>query len=144
MDNGLIMNVKDTKEFVINLPGENLARALDYCGCVSGTKEDKFKKMNLTAEKSVKVSAPAISEAPVSIECKVKKVVPLGSHDMFIAEVVAINVDESYIDEKGAFHMDEVKLLAYSHGTYYSLGKKLGSFGWSVRKKKKNSKKSNR
>ena len=129
--------IKEAGDFVINLPGEDLARALDYCGCTSGSKIDKFEKMNLTAEKSVKIKSPAIAEAPISIECKVKKIMPLGTHDMFIAEVVAVNVDDSYIDEKGTFHMDDVRLLAYSHGTYYSLGKKQGTFGWAVRKKKK-------
>ncbi len=133
--------IKETGEFVINLPSEELVRAVDYCGCTSGLKVDKFKKMNLTAGKSSKISAPSIEEAPVSIECKVTKIVPLGTHDMFMAEVLAINVDEKYIDEKGSFHMDDVKLLAYSHGEYYSLGKKLGKFGWSVKKKKKNTKK---
>ena len=133
--------IKETGEFVINLPSEELVRAVDYCGCTSGLKVDKFKKMNLTAGKSSKISAPSIEEAPVSIECKVTRIVPLGTHDMFMAEVLAINVDEKYIDEKGSFHMDDVKLLAYSHGEYYSLGKKLGKFGWSVKKKKKNTKK---
>ena len=133
--------IKETGEFVINLPSEELVRAVDYCGCTSGLKVDKFKKMNLTAGKSSKISAPSIEEAPVSIECKVTRIVPLGTHDMFMVEVLAINVDEKYIDEKGSFHMDDVKLLAYSHGEYYSLGKKLGKFGWSVKKKKKNTKK---
>jgi len=127
--------LKETGEFVINLPDEPLVKALDYCGVRTGAKTDKWKDMGLTPGKSSVISAPTIEEAPVSIECRVKDVIPLGSHDMFLAEVVAVQVDEKYLDEKGAFHMDQVGLVAYSHGDYMSLGKKLGSFGYSVRKK---------
>lgn len=132
--------LKETGEFVINLPDEKMVRALDYCGVRSGARTDKWKDMRLTPEKSSTIEAPSIKEAPVSIECKVKQVIPLGSHDMFLAEVMAVNVDEKYIDEKGKFHMDKVGLVAYSHGDYLALGKKLGSFGYSVRKKKKGEK----
>ena len=125
----------ESGEFVINLPDEKLVKALDYCGVRSVTKVDKWKDMGLHEGKATVVSAPTIEEAPVSIECKVTKVLPLGTHDMFLAEVVAVQVDDRYIDEKDAFHMDRVGLVAYSHGDYMSLGEKLGSFGYSVRKK---------
>ena len=127
--------LKESGEFVINLPSEGLVRALDYCGVRSLDQVDKWADMKLHEGKASVVSAPTIEEAPVSIECRVTQVLPLGSHDMFLAEVVAVDVDERYIDERGAFHMDEVGLVAYSHGDYMSLGKKLGSFGYSVRKK---------
>lgn len=125
----------ESGEFVINLPDEKLVKALDYCGVRSVSNVDKWKEMGLHEGKSKVVSAPTIEEAPVSIECKVTKILPLGTHDMFLAEVLAVQVDDSYIDEKGAFHMDQVGLVAYSHGDYMSLGDKLGSFGYSVRKK---------
>jgi flavin reductase (DIM6/NTAB) family NADH-FMN oxidoreductase RutF len=127
--------LKESREFVINLPDESLCHAMDYCGVRSGAKVDKWKEMHLTEGKSTKISAPTIEEAPVSIECRVREILPLGTHDMFLADVVAIQVDEKYIDEKGAFHMDQVGLLAYSHGEYYALGKQLGFFGYSVQKK---------
>ncbi len=127
--------LRESGEFVINLPDEKLVKALDYCGVRSIATIDKWKEMGLHEEESAMVSAPSIKEAPVSIECKVTQVLPLGSHDMFLAEVVAVRVDEQFIDEKGAFHMDQVGLVAYSHGDYMSLGEKLGSFGYSVRKK---------
>lgn len=125
----------ESGEFVINLPSEELVRALDYCGVRSLDQVDKWKEMNLHEGEASVVTAPTIEEAPVSIECKVTQVLPLGTHDMFLAEVVAVDVDDRYIDEKGAFHMDQVGLVAYSHGDYMSLGEKLGSFGYSVRKK---------
>lgn len=125
----------ESGEFVINLPSEELVRALDYCGVRSLDQVDKWKEMNLHEGQASVVAAPTIEEAPVSIECKVTQVLPLGTHDMFLAEVVAVDVDERYIDEKGAFHMDQLGLVAYSHGDYMSLGEKLGSFGYSVRKK---------
>lgn len=130
--------IKRTGEFVINLTTEQLARATDWCGVVSGRDYNKFEQMNLTPVKASVVSAPIIEEAPVSIECRVKSITPLGSHDMFIAEVVNIVVDDTYIDpatEK--FRLDKAHLMAYSHGEYFQLGKMIGSFGWSVRKKKK-------
>lgn len=125
----------ESGEFVINLPDEKLVKALDYCGVRSVSNVDKWKEMGLHEGEPKVVSAPTIEEAPVSIECRVTKVLPLGTHDMFLAEVVAVQVDDRYIDEKGAFHMDQVGLVAYSHGDYMSLGEKLGSFGYSVRKK---------
>ena len=134
--------LKESGEFVINLPSEELVRALDYCGVRSLDQVDKWADMKLHEGKASVVSAPTIEEAPVSIECRVTQVLPLGSHDMFLAEVVAVDVDEHYIDEKGAFHMNEVGLVAYSHGDYMSLGKKLGSFGYSIRKKPEKPRKS--
>lgn len=128
--------IRESGEFVINLTTEDLAFATDYCGVKSGRDIDKFAKTNLTATPSFKVSCPSIGESPVNIECKVKDLIKLGSHDMFIAEVVAVGVSESYMDEKGKFELNKTGLMAYSHGEYYTLGKKLGKFGYSVQKKK--------
>ncbi len=127
--------IKESGCFVINLPDKALAKACDYCGCTSGRKVDKFKECNLTPSKSSIISAPMIEEAPVSIECKVTQILPLGTHDMFLAEVVAVHVDDKYMDEKNAFHMDDIGMFAYEHGTYRELGAKLGTFGYAVRKK---------
>lgn len=132
--------IKENMEFVINLTTEKLANATDWCGVKSGANEDKFKEMKLTKEKANMVKAPLIKESPVSIECKVKKIVPLGSHDMFIAEVLCIDADDKYIDDNGAFDISKCKLIAYANGGYYSLGKKIGKFGYSVQKKKNNKK----
>jgi len=132
--------IKKSKEFVINLTNEQLAFATDWCGVKSGRNVDKFKMMNLTKQKANFVSCPMIEEAPVSIECKVKEIKKLGSHDMFIAEVLAVNADEKYFDKKGAFDISKCNLIAYANGGYYALGKKVGKFGYSVQKKKKNSK----
>lgn len=126
--------IKESGEFVINLTTKKLCRATDYCGVKSGKDTNKFKDMHLTPEKSVKINAPAIKESPVNIECKVKDIVELGSHDMFIAEVVAVNVDESLLDSKGTLHLKDAELVAYSHGQYYALGEHLGRFGYSVKK----------
>ena len=132
--------LKEQKEFVINLTTKNLVKATDWCGVKTGAKVDKFKEMNLHKEKAKFVKCPMIKESPVSIECKVKEIKPLGSHDMFIAEVLAINSDEKYIDKKGAFDISKCDLIAYSNGGYYSLGKKIGKFGFSVQKRKNNRK----
>lgn len=129
--------IKETGEFVINLTTESLVKATDYCGVRSGRDVDKFKEMNLTIEKANHVSAPLIKESPVNIECKVTEIVKLGSHDMFMAKVLSVNVDDEYIDENGTFHLSESKPICYSHGSYYKMGKELGSFGYSVAKKKK-------
>ena len=129
--------IKKSGEFVINLTNEKLAKATDWCGVRSGAKFDKFKEMNLHKEKANFVKAPLIKESPVSVECKVKKIVPLGSHDMFVAEVLSIDVDDKYIDDKGAFDISKCNLVAYANGGYYPLGKKIGKFGFSVQKKKK-------
>ncbi len=129
--------IKESKEFVINLTTKRLARATDWCGVKTGAKVDKFKEMHLTKEKAKFVKCPMIKESPVSVECKVKEIKELGSHHMFIAEVMAINADKQYIDEKGAFDISKCDLIAYLNGHYYSMGKKVGKFGFSVQKKKK-------
>lgn len=128
--------IKETKEFVINLTNEKLAYATDWCGVRSGAKYDKFKEMHLTKEKTKHLNCPSIKESPVSIECKVIDIKEYGSHHTFVAEVVSIDADEKYIDEKGAFDISKCNLIAYANGGYYSLGKKMGTFGYSVRKKK--------
>lgn len=134
--------IKEQKEFVINLTNKELAKATDWCGVKTGAKVDKFKEMHLHKEKANFVSCPMIKESPVSVECRVKEIKSLGSHDMFIAEVLAINADEKYIDEKGAFDISKCDLIAYANGGYYTLGKKIGKFGFSVKKNKtKNNKK---
>lgn len=127
--------IKEKGEFVINLVTEKLAYACDYCGVKSGRDIDKFAEMKLTAKKGEKVDAPIIYESPVNIECKVKEIIPLGTHDMFLAEVVSVQVSDEYLDETGKFHFDKAKPICYSHGAYYGLGKKLGTFGYSVKKK---------
>ena len=129
--------IKENKEFIINLTTEQLAYATDWCGVKSGKNVDKFKEMKLTKEKAKHVKCPSIKESPVSIECKVIDIKEYGSHHTFIAEVLSIDADEKYIDEKGAFDISKCNLIAYANGGYYSLGKKLGKFGYSVEKKKK-------
>ncbi len=126
--------IKETGEFVINLTTEELAYATDYCGVVSGRDVDKFEKMHLTPVNGDAVKAPLIKESPVNIECVVKEIKSLGSHDMFIAQVAAVHVDEKYMDTKNKFHLEDAHPIVYSHGIYMSLGKKIGTFGYSVRK----------
>lgn len=132
--------IKESREFVINLTTESLAYATDWCGVKSGANVDKFKEMKLTKQKANFVNCPMIEESPVSVECKVKEIRDLGSHHMFVAEVLAINADDKYIDEKGGFDISKCNLMAYANGGYYPLGKKIGKFGYSVEKKKKNKK----
>ncbi len=133
--------LKRTGEFVINLTNRNLAFATDWCGVKSGRNHNKFSEMNLTPGKSQIVKAPTIEESPLNIECRVVEIKPLGTHDMFIAEVVNVQADESYIDEKtGAFSLQKSDPIAYSHGQYYVLGKRIGKFGYSVEKRKKRKK----
>ncbi len=129
--------IKESGEFVINLTNENLAYATDWCGVRSGKDYDKFKEMKLTKEKANHVKCPIIKESPVAIECKVKEIRELGSHHMFLAEVLSIDADEKYIDEKGAFDISKCDLIAYANGGYYSLNEKIGKFGYSVQKKNK-------
>lgn len=128
--------LKDTGEFVINLTTERLAFATDYCGVRSGRDVDKFKELKLTKEKADFVKAPMIGESPVSVECRVKEVLELGSHHMFLADVLAVHAEEEYIDEKNKFQLNKSNLLVYSHGEYLGLGIKVGTFGYSVKKKK--------
>ncbi len=132
--------IKESGEFVINLTTCGLTWAADYCGVKSGADTDKFAACKLTPQAVSQVGAPIIAESPINIECRVEKVIPLGSHDMFLARIVAVNVDENLIDQKGKLHLDKSGLVAYSHGEYFALGEKLGAFGYSVRKKSKPSK----
>lgn len=132
--------LKEAGEFVVNLTTESLVKATDYCGVRSGSKVDKFKETNLTKEEAQVVHCAMIKESPVNIECRIKEIVPLGSHDMFLADVVNVNVDDTYMGEDGRFHLEQAHPLVYSHGVYYKTGKELGVFGYSVRKKKKKKK----
>ena len=126
--------IKENMEFVINLTTEELAYATDFAGVRSGKDINKFEKLKLTKEKATKVKCPMIKESPVAIECKVVEIKELGSHHMFMAEVLAVNVDEKYFDVNDRFCMEECNLITYSHGKYYTLGKELGKFGFSVKK----------
>lgn len=136
--------LKETGEFVINLTTRDLAKATDYCGVRSGRDVDKWKEMNLTPVPSLEVKVPSIAESPVNIECRVHHVEELGSHHMFVAEVVAVQVDDAYMDEKKSFRLSQAKPIVYSHGEYYLLGEKLGTFGYSVRKTVKKNKKTHK
>lgn len=129
--------LQETGEFVVNLTTEAMAKGTDYCGVRSGRDVDKFKETGFHKGEASKVNCAIIEESPVNIECKVREVLPLGSHHMFIADVVHVSVDEQYMDEKGTFHLDRSNPMVYSHGTYFSIGESLGTFGYSVRKKKK-------
>lgn len=130
--------IRETGEFVINLTTKDLAFATDFCGVRSGKDVDKFFEMKLTKESASVVSAPMIGESPVNIECRVTEVKELGSHHMFLADVVAVHVDDKYMNENQKFELGKAKPLAYSHGEYYDLGELLGTFGYSVKKKKSN------
>ncbi|MEN8116837.1 MAG: flavin reductase family protein [Bacteroidota bacterium] len=132
--------IKRTGEYVINLTTEKLARATDWCGCRSGRKYNKWKEMNLTPAPAKIVKAPIIEESPVNIECKVKDIVELGTHHMFISEVVSVSVDDTYMNEQQAFSFSKANPLIYSHGHYFGMGEMIGKFGWSVEKKKKRKK----
>lgn len=127
--------IKETKEFVINISTEDLVRQTDTAGVKSGAKIDKFKELGLTKGESKEVAAPYIKECPIALECKLSQIIKLGTHDMFLAKVVAVNVDKKYIDEKGKFDLKKAKPIVYSHGEYVGLGNILGTFGYSVRKK---------
>ncbi len=127
--------IKETGEFVMNLVTKKLTFAADYCGVKSGREIDKYHEMKLTVSESKVIRAPGIEESPVNIECRVIEIKPLGTHDMFIAEVVSVNVDDQYMDEKNKFNLNSTGLIAYSHGEYYELGKSIGKFGYSVKKK---------
>ena len=135
--------IEKSGEFVINLTTRNLAKVTDFVGVRSGRDIDKFSlegELKLTKEPSKVVKAPCIAESPLCLECKVKQIIPLGTHDMFVAEVVSTNVDEKLLDENGRLDLQRADLIAYAHGEYYGLGKKLGKFGYSVQKKKTNKK----
>lgn len=129
--------IEETGEFVVNLTTQKLAKATDYCGVRSGKGIDKWKEMHLTQAKADSLTyAPIIAESPVNIECKVEEIKQLGSHDMFIARVTGVQVSKEFMDENGRFALNETGLMAYSHGEYLTLGSSIGTFGWSVRKKK--------
>ncbi len=128
--------IKSSGEFCINLTTAELARATDYLGVRSGRNEDKLRRLGLSVSAAQSVSAPILDASPLCIECKVERIVPLGSHDMFIADIVAVDAARELLDEKGRLRLDKAGLLAYSHGEYFALGKKVGKFGYSVRKKK--------
>lgn len=127
--------IRDSGEFVINLPTAALVRAVDFCGVRSGRDTDKFARTELTAAPSSQLGCPLLEQSPLSLECRVTQVIPLGSHHMFIADIVAVDVEASLVDRAGKLHLDRAGLLAYAHGEYFELGRKLGSFGYSVRKK---------
>ena len=129
--------IKNSGEFVINLTTSAMCRETDFCGVKSGKDTDKFKECGFHTLPAQKIAVPIIEECPVSLECKVTEAKPLGSHTMFLAEIVGIDVDEQYLDSKGKLNLQQCGLMAYAHGEYFSLGRKLGDFGWSVRKKKK-------
>ena len=131
--------ILESREFVINLVTEKLTRACDWCGVRSGRDYDKFKEMNLHEYYSDLMETPAIEESPVNIWCRVVKIEELGSHDMFIAKVAGVTVDDAYMDDKGRFALEKTGLITYSHGEYYGLGKKLGKFGYSVKKRDRKS-----
>ena len=128
--------IKESGEFVINLTTSKMVRETDFCGVKSGKDIDKLKKCGLHTEQSCKVSAPTVSESPLSLECRVKEIKQLGSHDMFIAEIIAVNIEDDLIDEKGRLMIEQAGLLTYAHGTYFALGKKIGTFGFSTKQKR--------
>lgn len=128
--------IAQNKEFVINIANLPMVHAVDFCGVRSGRITDKFKETGLTPEPCTQISAPQIKEAPISLECKVLEQRNLGTHDMFLAQIVAVHIDDRYLDGQGALHLEKAGLLAYAHGFYYTLGRQLGKFGFSVEKKK--------
>lgn len=133
--------IKENGEFVVNLPSRDLVKAVDFCGVKSGTTVDKIKEMNFTLEDSDNISVPYIDECPITLECKVKNIIPLGSHDLFLAEILSVHVEKDLIDEKGKIHYEKANLICYSHGEYFGVSSKaLGNFGFSIRKKKKKKK----
>ena len=134
--------IQQSGEFVINLPTTALSRAVDWCGVKSGRDVNKFEAMGLTALPASQVGCPLVGESPVNLECRVFQQIPLGTHDLFLADVVAVNVSEELLDKAGKLHLEQAGLLAYAHGQYYSLGEEMGTFGWSVRKKHPPAKKS--
>ena len=127
--------IKDSGEFVMNLTPSSLTAAADFCGFRSGREVDKFDAARLTKQKASKVQCPLIGECPLSVECRVTNVIELGSHDMFLADIVAVNVEESLLDRTNKLHLEKANLTAFSHGAYFVLGKSLGRFGYSIQKK---------
>lgn len=129
--------IKKTGEFAIHLTTAELVKAADYCGVHTGAKEDKFEKCGLEKEEANEIGCPILKASPLALECKVTDVIPMGSHDMFLADIVAVDVDEALIGKDGKLHLEKAGLVAYAHGEYYELGKRLGNFGFAVAKKKK-------
>ena len=129
--------LQNSREFVLHLPPASLAKKVDYCGIYTGAKVDKFEKCGFTLLPSDEVAAPTIAECPVALECRVKTVLPMGSHDVFIAEIVSVSVDEHLMDKNGKLHLERARLLAFGHGEYYALGEKAGVFGFSAVKRRK-------
>ena len=129
--------IKKSGEFAINLTTKELVRAADFCGVHTGAKINKFERCRLSTEQASEIGCPILSDSPVTLECRVTDVIPLGSHDMFLADIVAVDVEESLIDESGKLHLDRAGLAAFAHGEYYELGRRIGTFGYSVAKKKK-------
>lgn len=128
--------IREQGEFVINLTTRRLVRAADFCGARTGARLDKFAEMHLTKEPVGLLSCPAIGESPINLECRVKQILPLVSHEMFLSEILAVNVEEGLLDSQGRLRLERAQLAAFAHGAYYALGEKLGSFGYSVKKKK--------
>ena len=128
--------ISKSGDFVINVPNLPLAKAVDFCGVKSGRNTDKFQACGITAAPSSKIKAPQVKEAPISLECKVRSITHYGTHDMFLADIVAVNVDDAYINKQGGLNLEKAGLLAYAHGFYYTLGRQLGKFGFSVEKAK--------
>lgn len=129
--------IKNSGVFAINLTTKALVRAADWCGVRTGAKLDKFERCRLLREKANEIDCPILADSPLVLECRVTDIIPLGSHDMFLSDIVAVDVDEALVDESGKLHLDRAGLVAYSHGEYFELGKRLGKFGYSVAKKKK-------
>ena len=129
--------IKESGEFVINLTSADMIKALDGCGMLTGAKVDKFKKFGLVKQEASEVKCPLVAQSPLSLECRVTDIIELGSHHMFLADVVAVDVEENLIDQNGKLRLDKANLAAFAHGEYFALGKKIGDFGFSVRKKKK-------
>ena len=128
--------LKKNMEFVINIPTENMLNALDFCGVRSGKNINKLKETGLETEKGDKIETPTLKQSPLALECKVKSITPLGSHDMFLAEIVSVRIDETLLNKQGVFDIEKSRLITYCHGFYFALGRKLGKFGFSVAKKK--------
>lgn len=128
--------IKGSGEFAVNMLPSTLVRALDYCGIKSGKNEDKLSEKRLIAAPCTQISAPQIEQSRITLECKVFDVIPQGSHDMFLADIVAVNIDKSLLDERGRLKIEQAGLLAYAHGTYFALGKKVGTFGFSCKQKR--------
>ena len=129
--------LKETGVFAVNLTTAPMVKAVDYCGVRSGRDVDKFRETGLRKQEAVKIAVPVLTDSPVNIECRVREILELGSHHMFLADVVHVTVDDRYMDERGTFHLEQAEPLVYSHGTYFDMGNVLGTFGYSVRKKKR-------